>query len=515
MVPAWRRRFRPRPSPSARALYALEQLLMPRPEPATAAALQEQITYVAARLPRLGLQPEMIHAAQVAFRPLALVVLEQSLEIATARQMYEWIHLHTSLAVAQAYASEQSRALQALLATLDVELNAGGLSELLEHLLRQAAQLFPFRWAEVLLIDDDAGDTRTSHLRHAALYGLDRTMIQEAGSVGPFFQRVLRRGEPGFLLDAANDPRVAQPYFRSLDVKSLWAVPLVRRPLQQAAPEPLGVLALAFDRVHECLPQEMNLLRALAERSTLAIERARMTERLARQQQRVLELSRRLLDAQDEERRRISRDLHDETGQALLALRLYLEMGLRERDPARVGEWLQRGLRLVDQSVAELRRILAQLSPLLLDELGLEPALRLELRRLRSEQHWVRARFEFRAPVQRLERSLKILLYRVVLEGLRNIARHAQARRVALTIQATTGDLCVRLSDDGVGLTTSGATPSVRFGLRGMRERVRLAGGSLEIQSNPRTRSGRPGTVLLIRIPLPRSQTQPAAARVS
>lgn len=480
--------------------------------------MQERIAYVAARLPRLGLRPELVRAGQAALRPLALAVLRRTFSASAARQLYEGMQLSTALAVAEAFAAEQSRSLHALLATLDAELNAASLAELLSHLLQQAASLFPFRWGEVLLTESDAGAAAAGHLRHVAAYGLDHGMIQEAAGVGSFFQRVLRRGEPGFLLDAANDPRVAQPYFRSLEVKSLWAVPLVRRGGGAPGTEALGVLVLGFDRVHECLPQEMELLRALAERSTLAIERTRMNERLGRQQRRVLELSRRLLDAQDEERRRISRDLHDETGQALLALRLYLEMGLRERNPERVGGWLQRGLTLVDQSVAELRRILAQLSPLLLDELGLEPALRLELRRLRTEHHWLRARLQYQAPVARLDRSLEILVYRVVLEGLRNIARHAQARRVSLRVQVARETLMIRLSDDGVGLPAVGArrAPATsQFGLRGMRERVRLAGGSLSILSNPRSRSGAPGTVLQIQLPLPQSEMKAAAARVS
>ncbi|MGH9519712.1 MAG: histidine kinase [Terriglobales bacterium] len=518
LAPAWRRRFAPRPSPSARALYALEQLLLPQPRSGTAAAMREQLEYVAARLPRLGLRPELVRAAQAALQPLALAVLRQSFSAGAARQLYDGIQLRTALAVAEAFAAEQSRSLQALLATLDAELNAAGLAEMLGHLLQQAAHLFPCRWGEVLLAEEGTGPSGGTRLRHVAAHGLDHAMIEETAGVGSFFQGVLRRGEPGFLLDAANDPRVAQPYFRSLEVKSLWAVPLIRRRAPQPATEALGVLVLGFDRVHECLPQEMELLRALAERSSLAIERARLNERFRRQQRRVLELSRRLLDAQDEERRRISRDLHDETGQALLALRLYLEMGLREGNPDRVAGWLQRGLALVDQSVAELRRILAQLSPLLLDELGLEPALRLEMRRLRTEHHWLRARLEFRAPIARLDRSLEILVYRVVLEGLRNIARHAQARRVSLRLQVTTETMNIRLSDDGVGLPAAGAAhaaASAHFGLRGMRERVRLAGGSLTMQPNLRTHSDAPGTLLLIRLPLPQPETQAAAARVS
>src|SRR6185437_7082624 len=104
------------------------------------------------------------------------------------------------------------------------------------------------------------------------------------------------------------------------------------------------ILTVAFDRVYECMPGERELLLALGHRSALAIERTRLREKLEQQQARVMDLSRRLLDAHDEERRRISRDLHDETGQGLLALRLYLELGLRQ-PPEKARPWLQKGLR--------------------------------------------------------------------------------------------------------------------------------------------------------------------------
>ena len=491
LLAQWRRRFCPQaPRLSARALFTLEQLLLPRPVEESAAAAWaswwEQIRYTAPRLAKLGLTLSQVNQALVQFRPLAVERLRARFGLRTATAIQDWFQQQSALAVAEAYVAGQSRAVQSLLAVLDAELGAADLNQLLQRLLQQAAQLFPLRWGEILLVEKTRGGQR---LVHAAAFGLERSMIYADAGVGPFFQRVLRRGTPGFLLDAANDPRVAQPYYRALEVKSVWAVPLLA-PVAPTAPraEVLGILTVAFDRVYECLPQEKELLLALAQRSSLAIERTRMGERLGRERARVTELSRRLLQAHDEERRRISRDLHDETGQALLALRLYLEMGLRQPDHAATRKWMKKGVALVDQSVAELRRILAQLSPLVLDELGLQASLRLELRRLRAQHQW-RARFQFVGDAAQLDHSLEILVYRVVLEGLRNIARHARATSVHLKIVVAADALIIRLRDDGVGLPAEPALSMPRsaghWGLVGMRERVRLAGGQLDLESSP------------------------------
>lgn len=500
LLRAWRQQFSTAPAAPA-ALTALEQLLFPGKH--TAAEIWEQVHYTAARLAKLSVPLARVHEALNVFQPLAAAALRRHWGTHAATAVSCQWQQEATMAVAEAYVAAHRNAVQALVAVLDAELNASGLNELLQRLLHQAAQLFPIRWGEILLVEEGGA------LRHAAVYGLDPRIISAAAGAGTFFRDIVRQGQPGFLTDAAHDPRLRQPYYRALNVRSMWAVPLVRpaaTPLRHAAPDVLGVLAVAFDRPYACLPQERELLLALAERSTLALERTRMIERLNQQQRRVLELSRRLLDAQDEERRRISRDLHDETGQALLALRLYLEMGMRESDGARARVWMQRCLDLVDSSVAELRRILAQLSPLLLDELGLEAALRLELRRLKVQQGW-RVRFRYQPPPQRLERSLEILVYRVVLEGLRNIARHARARNVALRVAARDAQLEIQLSDDGVGMPAGPTRPAAaltptHFGLAGMRERVRLAGGRLEFAPAHRNPNAR-GLRITITLPLP------------
>lgn len=479
----------------------MEQVVLPKLQsPATIEDWREHIQYASARLAKLGVPLSEVHAELANFRPLATACLQAQLGPRRAAAVVAWLQQQTQLELSQAYLAAQGNAVAALLAVLDAELSAADLDQLLQRLLRHAANVFPLRWAEILLAEDGR------RLRHAATLGIEAGMILEPAGVGSFFDEVLRRGRPAFLLDAANDPRVAQPYFRALEVKSVWAVPLLRR-APHRRPEGLGVFCLAFDRTYECLPKERELLLALAERSSLAIERTRMTERLNREQDRVTELSRRLLDAQDEERRRISRDLHDETGQSLMALRLYLEMGLRQPSAANARHWLAKGIALVDQSVAELRRLLAELSPLLLDELGLEAALRLELRRLRAQQQW-HTRFQFRSRVGRLDPKLENLAYRVVLEGLRNAARHAQAQRVDLRILVADAGLEIRLRDDGIGLPSHAPAASARFGLAGMRERVRLAGGTLDLVSER-------GAGLSICIHIPYARPAAAAAHAS
>lgn len=500
LLAAWRRRFHPSPRLHPRALSTLEQLIVPRPEAEGEGweIWREHVQYTAVRLAKLDVPLAVVHAAFAAFRPLGIDFLVPSLGEPAATAAQDRLQHETQAAVADAYVATQSRAVEALLAVLDVELSAANLHQLLDRLLQQAARLFPLRYGEILLLDHPNRGASRPRLQHAATFGFAPNMILDHAGVGSFFLEVLRTGEPGFVLNAADDPRVAQPYYRELDIQSVWAVPL------RDGADVQGVLTVAFDRVYECLPKEKDLLLALAERSTLAIERTRMRERLQQEQVRATELSRRLLDAHDEERRRISRDLHDETGQALLALRLYLEMALHASPTVTSRPWLEKGLELVDSSVGELRRILAELSPLVLDELGLEATLRRELQRLRAQQHW-HTRFQFALNGLRLDRRHEILLYRVVLEGLRNAARHAQARNVRLGIAAAGNAITVQLEDDGIGLP-EGAPASPGFGLVGMRERIRLAGGRFELHSQP----GR-GVCLRLHIPL----TAAASARAA
>jgi signal transduction histidine kinase len=459
--------------------------------------MREQVDYLARRLAKFKLSLEQVLTALDDFHALARVRYPRLMQPSDEGRAPVERFSHTVAAlVAQTYDRVQRGALETLLGVLDAELSSRRMDELLPQLLQRVATAFSAPWAEVLLAE---GGGRAC-LRSRARFGVPPAMPVEDRAPGPFYERLMQTRRPDVLHQSADDPEVSQMWLRAVDAKSLWAAPLGGR--DHAAPL-LGVLLVAFDRFYECLPQEKDLLMALAERSTLAIERTRLTESVQAKEKRVVDLSRQLLAAQEEERRRISRDLHDETGQNFMVLRLYLEMTLRHPLPAVARASLQRALDVVDGSIAGLRRIMSRLSPLVLDELGLIAALRQQLRQLRRNAG---VAYRFRAtPVQiSLSRELEALIFRVVQEGLSNIARHSQARHVVLSIRQSRTGITVRLEDDGRGLPADVAHGG-RFGLAGMRERLRLVGGSLTVVSAPGQ-----GTRLHMEIPLP---AEPASSR--
>jgi len=339
---------------------------------------------------------------------------------------------------------------------------------------------------------------------------VERELVVPELGAGQFFQEVVRRGRPAMLLDAANDPRIVQPYFRSLNIATVWAIPLRRRAAMPGGSRAgvLGVLHVDFDRRYAWLPQELDLLGALAERSSLALERARLVDLLQAKQLQIRELSEELLRAQDDERRRISRDLHDDTGQALLTIRLRLELARRQPDPGKHRQEVDAALVLVDRSVQDLRRIIARLSPLALEELGLAAALRADARTF-SETWGVHTSVRIAPLRARFPPALELLLYRLVQEALTNIAKHAAATRAWVRITGRPQAVFVTISDNGVGPGTADVAPkpgaqpkpslgAAHFGLAGMRQRTEMAGGKFHFGPRP---SG--GARIAIEIPLP------------
>jgi signal transduction histidine kinase len=262
-----------------------------------------------------------------------------------------------------------------------------------------------------------------------------------------------------------------------IKAKSLWGVPL------KADGETIGVMVIGFPKPYEWLPTERELMRAIGDRTALAIERARMTGALREREQRIAELSGHLLRVQEEERKRISRELHDETGQALMVIRLYLGMMETGATARNVRGKIRETVEVVDRTIEGIRRIIGKLSPLVLQELGLVAAIRKEAKDF-ARNTGVKARVLIAEDVGRLASAAEQAIYRVVQEALHNVAKHAQAKNVTVQVERADQLVQVIVEDDGVGMQSrSSNSRDNSFGLAGIKERIAMLGGTSRVIS--------------------------------
>ena len=210
-------------------------------------------------------------------------------------------------------------------------------------------------------------------------------------------------------------------------------------------------------------------------------------------------LSRKVLMAQEEERARVSRDLHDELGQILTAVRL--ELGCLHKTAEGVCPDLSGSffgaVDMVENAARELRRICIGLRPPLLDDLGLEPAVRLLLKefRLRSGST-VHLKIALNEDLRPTPAEVALCTYRVLQESLNNVTRHAGAESINISLISSDVELALSVYDDGVGFDMQDRQAVGGSGIVGMRERAYLVGGTLDIRSEPHQ-----GTRVILRIP--------------
>jgi len=220
-------------------------------------------------------------------------------------------------------------------------------------------------------------------------------------------------------------------------------------------------------------------------------------------------LSRRLVELQEAERRSLARELHDEVGQLLTGLRLLL-LTDRRRFPGRPRDRRSRDTRrkmmsIIGELMKRIRALSMDLRPAMLDDLGLLPALRWHFERY-ADQTGVRVDFEPAGQEGRFAPALEIAAFRIIQEALTNVARHAGVTAASVALRAENDRLRIRIEDKGPGFDVESALRGASSGLAGMRERARLMGGSLSIDSRP----GGAGTRLTADIPIgPVSGTVP------
>lgn len=222
----------------------------------------------------------------------------------------------------------------------------------------------------------------------------------------------------------------------------------------------------------------------------LAVSFRRLLGRIEAERRRSGQLA---LRAQEEERRRLARDLHDEVNQALTAILLRLQ-AVSQDAPADVAEELAEVRRLVNQAMDELLRLARELRPTALDDHGLYSAIEGQVRRF-SSQTGVAADLRTHGDPAELDPDREIAVFRIAQEALANVARHARASAVEVDL-ARMGPSGIELTvrDDGLGFAPGGQTSGL--GLNGMAERARLVGGELDIDSRPGS-----GTAVWLRVP--------------
>jgi len=389
----------------------------------------DEVEYHGRRLAKLNVQPDEAKETLKAFGPLLDTVLPGQFEPAR-----EQLYLATVLALNEAFYQVREAEAQAFFGLYRAEAEAQGLDDLLQRFVRILTHTFHARAGRLLLLDQPARGRLARPL-------------------------YIEQGQP-------RERLIADPQMRGQHA-SYWSFPM----------HPAALLQFGFAGSYPWLPREETLLNAVAERCQEAIEKARMAEEIRR-------LEAESKQAEEDERRRIGRELHDEAGQSLLLLRLQLEMLEREA-ASEMRPRLAEARGIAEHTVEELRRIVAALSPAILDRLGLRAAIRQLAARFRK-MHPAKICVRFSGTWRELPRQSQEVIYRVAQESLQNIAKHSQATRVNLFVQSTDMSIRLSVSDNGGGFDKEAAlSKPMSFGLAGMRERAALLQGNLAICSAP------------------------------
>jgi signal transduction histidine kinase len=295
--------------------------------------------------------------------------------------------------------------------------------------------------------------------------------------------RVLERGRSERIDSVLDDPEIDQQATRRLGVHSALFVPLVVRG------RTIGVV-IAHDRQGHTpafSEDDLRLAESLAERAAIAVD---LSERVSR------DAVRRAVDAQELERARLARELHDETGQALTSILLGLKPLEQAADSDEGREAVASVRELVVSTLQGVRRLAVELRPSALDDFGLVPAVE-RLADTFREQSGLHVDFEAQLGEARLPSEAETTLYRVIQEALTNIVKHADASRVSILLQRTGSDALAVVEDDGSGFDPRFPRDDA-LGLAGMRERLALAGGRLRIESTAGA-----GTTVVAEVPVP------------
>jgi signal transduction histidine kinase len=372
--------------------------------------------------------------------------------------------------------SQQLEALHEVLRSIVGETQLPRLLELVARRLRELVE------AEAILI---VRPTPGGSLRIAAVAGsitedwLGRRLDPRHSKTG----RVLEGRRSVRVDDVFSDPEIDQQLAREQGLRSAMFVPLV------VGNRALGVVIVqnklgADTRFSDA---DLRLAEIFAGRAAVACD---LSERVDR------DTMRRVIEGQELERRRLARELHDETGQALTSILLGLKSIRSANGPQAAVQAEEEVRGLVVQALQEVRRLAVELRPKALDDFGLLPALE-RLAETSGERAGLEIHVQANLPAVRLPGELETVLYRLVQEALTNVLKHAEAQTVSILLTLQDGSVSAMIEDDGRGFTV-GETREDALGLLGMQERLSFLGGELTIESAPGA-----GTTVRALLPLP------------
>lgn len=312
--------------------------------------------------------------------------------------------------------------------------------------------------------------------------------------------RVAQTGRSILLEDISLEPSAARPDLISTEgLRAFLSVPL------RAKDNVLGVMNVASRMPHRFTKDDMHLLHSIGDQVGVAIEQARLYKRLDEARERYQRLLRLALAIQEEERKRIARELHDETSQGLTALALNLQavtemMEMSSVEDAEIKAMLKKTHSIAVQASAEVTRLIRELRPTLLDTLGLPAAVR-SLAEASLGSKGINVSTEFEGMGRRLSSETELALFRIAQEAVSNVVKHSEANNVTVSLECNANECVLHVEDDGKGFNVNEITgideKGRGAGLFSMKERVTIAGGECAIESQP----GR-GTKVIVKVPI-------------
>jgi signal transduction histidine kinase len=353
------------------------------------------------------------------------------------------------------------------------------LDAILQTLIRIAAELTGARYSALGVID--RGGTG---LERFVTHGMDaaaRAAIGDPPQGRGILGVLIHDARPLRLDDLMRDPRAVGFPPNHPPMRSFLGVPVMTRGVA------FGNLYLAEKQGEDAFSEEdEEIVTLLAAQAAVAIENAGSVQRDA---------LRRAVQAQEVERRRLARELHDETGQALTSILLGLAAVERAESADEAHAAAADLRKLVVETLQDVRRLAVELRPSALDDFGLEPALR-RLGQSVRESAALDVQVEARLGGERLPPDVETALYRIVQEALTNVIKHAGADRVSILVTRKPSSVLVVIEDDGRGFDPA-ATRAAGLGLLGMNERVELLDGTFQVDAEPGA-----GTTLIVELPL-------------